>query len=130
MLQALPEDTNPISYRVVYDEEGPVFQRLANPELEQYEDIFRFMGDYRDTISGKIAGFIKIDETPIDEYVFDEILSFTYQGTKVQLKKELQVALRAYSKIIENIEGELILDNILALDDDVLMDIVTDIASL
>jgi len=107
------------------------YQSLASDEIDAIlnDDAFRFMENYRSTYSGKISGVIKIGGVSFDEYLFDEILSVKLDNREVKLRIELQTASRIVTLISEN-SSELSLTGLASLDDEVLTEIVEEVAKL
>ena len=48
-------------------------QQTLSEEDEMIEELKLFFDQYRTTYVGMIAGFVKIDNVALDEYVFDSI---------------------------------------------------------
>ena len=96
----------------------------------QYADIFKFMEEYRSTFAGRVGGTIKIGESGLDEFVFDELFSFKVNDNQVKIRYELAVGLRIYKNITDNIEGDFTLENILNIDREVLEEVFEDIGKL
>lgn len=109
LVEMLPETESEEPYLLVLSEEAASLQAPI-PELEEYEAVFRFMANYRETLSGKISSFITIGDEPADEYLFDELFSLKIRNHKLKLKSELQTALKVYELLVENIDGEINLD--------------------
>jgi len=122
------EDANSSnSIQLVYTSNGI---KVANSTNEYLDEVVLFMENYRNTYLGKIGG-VGFGGTTFDEYIFDQILSFKVNNTKIKLRSELKIAVKIYSKILRNLDGqELNLVNIAKLDTLVLEDIVNDISQL
>lgn len=75
---------------------------ISNPTNPSSDPQLKFINNYRRTIPGMIFGFVKLKNTPVDEYVFDEILTVEYQEQKIQVRNELEVYLAVYDMINKN----------------------------
>jgi hypothetical protein len=124
--QSEQEEASP---RVIFTSAGPMLE-VANPDFEQFDFVIDFAKNYRKTYVGAMSGLIKIDKAGLDEFMFDELFSLKYKDTKIKFRKELATALHLYSLIAENVSGEINLESLLALDDDVKTEIVEGIKKL
>lgn len=76
---------------------------VGNTNYQNSDSELRFVNNYRRTIPGMIFGFLKLKDTPVDEYVFDEILTVEYQERRIQVRNELEVYLEVYELINKTI---------------------------
>ena len=114
-------------FNVVFTSNG----LLLATEDENLEDAIKFMENYRETLAGKIGGFIKFGDTHFDEGIFDTILSMKVDGNRIKFRQELSVAVKVYGILMEELDGEeLNLDTILKIDRDVLDGVVEDLSKL
>ncbi|MFA7436242.1 MAG: CvpA family protein [Bacilli bacterium] len=120
-------DTEELGYTVVYTNNGVL---LANGD-DLLGDAVLFMENYRDTLAGKISGFVKLGDSYFDEAIFDEIFSIKVAETKIKIRAELQTAVNVYSRITEELgDEEFSIDNIIKIDTEVLDEVIDDISKL
>ncbi|MDD4076856.1 MAG: MFS transporter [Bacilli bacterium] len=117
-----------VSNQIIFTNQGPVLQ-LNNNE-ESFDFIFDFAEQYRDTYLGRMSGLIKIKGTALDEQMFDDLFTINYNKNKIKIRKELITALRIYSLIEENIEGDITLDNFIQLNEEVQTQIVAELKNI
>ncbi len=122
-------------YVMFLTSDGAILRETAAPEIpgftaEQTDAVLAFMNNYRTTYAGIASGLLKVGGQPIDEYAFDEIMSFTVGESQVKLRLEIQTALEVYTTLTSNIEGELTLEAVMALDEETLTGIFEDISTL
>lgn len=81
-----------------------VQQPMAETD-ELIEEVKLFLKDYRTTYVGMIAGYVKIGDSELDEYVFDSIFSVKVKSdnldTQIKFRAELEKALDAVNLLIE-----------------------------
>ena len=95
-------------YQLMIVNDELILVEIQRP-LSETEDLLNevklFLKDYRSTYVGMIAGYVKIGESELDEYVFDEIFSVRVKSenldTQVKFRAELEKALDALNLMIE-----------------------------
>ena len=127
LTETAPSEDEPA--QIIFTDQGPML-RLDNAEFEEFDFIFEFAGNYRESYLGKMSGLIKIDKAGLDEYMFDELFSLKYRKTKIKLRKELATVIRLYDLIAENVEGEINLESLVALPEEVKEQIVEEVKRL
>lgn len=116
----------PVTYNVIPTDDKKLIV-LANENTGNSENYF---GIYRQSSFGKLYGMIKLGDTSIDEKLFDDIFSFNYNANKIRLKSEFSTVINVYNRIESEIEGEITLESIMALDTKILYEIVDQISDL
>jgi len=126
----LMEDDGHNQVNLVYSPEGIKLEDSFGDD-ELVLEAIKFMENYRETYMGKIGG-VKLGERSFDEYIFDEIFSLNVNETKIMFRRELQIAVGIYEKILIELDGnqEITLATIATIDDEVLEEIVEDLAKL
>ncbi len=81
-----------------------VQQPMAETD-ELIDELKLFLKDYRTTYVGMIAGYVKIGDVELDNYVFDEVFSVRVKSenldTQIKFRAELEKALNALDLLIE-----------------------------
>lgn len=95
-------------YQLMLVNDELVLVEVQQPMMETSElldEVKTFLSEYRTTYVGMIAGYVKIDEVALDEYVFDEVFSLRVQSddlnTQIKFRAELEKALDAVSLLVE-----------------------------
>ena len=103
----LLEEDEP-TIQMMITEDGYGFVSYADQPIET-SDLLIFLEGYRETYVGQIAGFIKLGDASLDEYVFDSLFSVktTVDGKKetVKFRQELVNVAKIYQILTEINEG-------------------------
>ncbi|MDG0887796.1 beta strand repeat-containing protein [Paracholeplasma manati] len=95
-------------YQLMLVNDELVLVEVQQPMMETSElldEVKAFLSEYRTTYVGMIAGYVKIDEVALDEYVFDEVFSVRVQSdnldTQIKFRAEMEKALDAVALLVE-----------------------------
>ena len=106
----------------------------GNDMFEEYGEIIDMLGFYQQTIAGQVFGSIKIGDSGIDEYVFDELFAIKVKDGEtthdIKLRKELRHAANALMKIDGLLTGEFSMDTLASMDKEVLNEVIDELTSL
>lgn len=124
-------DSEDVSFNLALNEDERIYLENTVPiDPKILVEVVDFLEEYRSTFGGQVSGLLKIKNQPFDEYVFSEMLSFKFEGQKVSLMGDLKKVITVFKILTDNIEGEISIESILALDEEILNDIFSNIAEL
>ncbi|MFA6661656.1 MAG: hypothetical protein WCS56_01325, partial [Bacilli bacterium] len=90
------------------------------PDMTEYENVINALLGYRDTVPGKVFGTIKIQDSGIDEYLFDELASIKVETTDIQVqvkfRLELQRVAEAIALVPEILQSDFSLETLQSMD--------------
>ena len=104
------EASRPSYQLFIQDDEIMLVEQIStSEETDMLNEVRAFLTNYRTSYVGQIAGFVKINETELDTYVFDSILSVHVKSdnldTNLKFRAELANALEAVNILIEANDG-------------------------
>ncbi len=100
--------SNEPQYQLMIVNDELVLVEVQQPMAETDEliaELKLFLKDYRSTYVGMIAGYVKIGDVELDNYVFDEVFSVRVKSesldTQIKFRAELEKALNAVNLLVE-----------------------------
>ena len=106
------------TYQLMLINDEMVLVEVQQPQAEQdemIEEVQQFLSEYRSTYVGMIAGYVKINDIALDEYVFDSIFEVTVKtdnvDTSIKFRAELEKALEAVNLLVEANDGSTTFDD-------------------
>ena len=96
-VNALTED---VSYNVIITDDSASLVKVDSgekkePLLGEYQEYLDLLLQYKETVPGKLFGTIEINDTSIDEFMFDQFFKIEVDelNTNVYLRKEIKLVL-------------------------------------
>ena len=113
--------TEEVEYKVIND--GNKLILLSNTkELDSVsstlDKISPYFSVYRSSIYGKIFSKIQVSSRPVDEKLFDTVLTVDYNDKKISLSNDIVMGMEIYNSLKDEIDGKWTLEAILSVDSD------------
>lgn len=85
---------------------------------------------YRSSMFGKVFNKIQVSSRPVDEKLFDAVLTLDYNDKKICLTNDIIVGMDIYNSLNSEVDGKWTLDAILSVDSDKLKDVAQKLGDL
>lgn len=116
-------NTEEVEYKVLTD--GSRIILLSNREnLASTNDTLKtispYFSIYRSSVYGKVFSYVKMNNRPLDEKLFDTVLSVDYNNKKISLTKDIIVGIDIYNTLNKEVDGKWSLEAIVNIDEAIL----------
>ncbi len=116
-------NTEEVEYKVLTD--GSRIILLSNREnLASTNDTLKtispYFSIYRSSVYGKVFSYVKMNNRPLDEKLFDTVLSVDYNNKKISLTNDIIVGIDIYNTLNKEVDGKWSLEAIVNIDEAIL----------
>ncbi len=116
-------NTEEVEYKVLTD--GSRIILLSNREnLASTNDTLKtispYFSIYRSSVYGKVFSYVKMNNRPLDEKLFDTVLSVDYNNKKISLTNDIIVGIDIYNTLNKEVDGKWSLEAIVNIDETIL----------
>ena len=129
-ISELEAATEEIAYTVVPTKDQKLVLLANEPKEVANNETKEIFGMYRQSSFGKFCGMVKLGGESVDEKLFDQLFSFEYNANQIYLKSEIASVINIVNTLNKETNGEITLDNIVAIDTETLYGLMDELSNL